>query len=347
MNRHSSQSLIPSFHVVPGSVVREILSSLRKTVIDIVSQTYLAHERGETVNPDSYFLRFPDEPTNRIIALPAAITAHTEEQSVSGLKWIASYPSNIKVGIPRASAVLILNDTQTGYPYALLEAALISSVRTAASAVLGAFWLNRRKRRADHLAIVGGGVIARNILEMFAADRWFFKTISIHDIDPASAQTLASFAKKTGCAKACEEVSLKEALRGDIVVFASSAGAPYVTGDGTFQAGQIILNISLRDIGPEIIAESDNFFDDVEHCLKANTSPHLAEQRYGHRRFVTGTIASLIREDLLPSYTKPLIFSPFGMGILDIALGHVVYNRALEKENAIPIPSFFGEENRW
>ena len=62
---------IQPFHVIPGAVVKDILNGLRHATIDMVAQTYLTHERGETVNPDSYFLRFPAQPANRIIALPA------------------------------------------------------------------------------------------------------------------------------------------------------------------------------------------------------------------------------------------------------------------------------------
>jgi ornithine cyclodeaminase len=47
----------------------------------------------------------------------------------------------------------------------------------------------------------------------------------------------------------------------------------------------VVLHISLRDLAPEILLASANIVDDIEHCLKANTSPHLTEQLIGNRDF--------------------------------------------------------------
>src|SRR5215467_9885851 len=103
--------------IINGKTVFEIVRAHRAECVGIVRDAYLAHADGKTVNPDSYFLKFPDQPDCRIIALPAYLGGGFD---VAGLKWIASYPRNIQRGLPRASAVLVLNDTQTGYPFAIL-----------------------------------------------------------------------------------------------------------------------------------------------------------------------------------------------------------------------------------
>ncbi|GAE70526.1 ornithine cyclodeaminase [Cutibacterium acnes JCM 18909] len=62
------------------------------------------------------------------------------------------------------------------------------------------------------------------------------------------------------------------------MLLATSAGTPYVPMSVRFQPNQLVLNISLRDLHPETIRTANNVFDDVEHCLKANTTPHLLEK---------------------------------------------------------------------
>ena len=128
----------PPFAVISGAQVRGALRGRERQIAELVEDTYRIHGAGDSVNPPSYFLRFPDRPSARIIALPASIGGKLR---VDGLKWISSFPDNVAAGIPRASAVLILNDHDTGYPFACLESSIISATRTAASAALAADWL--------------------------------------------------------------------------------------------------------------------------------------------------------------------------------------------------------------
>jgi len=61
----------PTFYVVPGSTVKRVIDDNKKQVFDAVEAAYRLHGSGNTLNPDSYFLRYPDRPSARIIALPA------------------------------------------------------------------------------------------------------------------------------------------------------------------------------------------------------------------------------------------------------------------------------------
>src|SRR5437867_7336500 len=171
--------------ILNGNTVCGILRAHRDECIEIVRDAYLAHDHGQSVNPDSYFLRFPGKPDSRIIALPAYLGNGFD---VAGLKWIASYPGNIQRGFPRASAVLVLNSYDTGYPFAILESSIISAARTAASAVLAAYWLSGRSRRAHSLGIVGTGFIARYVSEFLIDPGWAIEEVRLHDQSPLESE---------------------------------------------------------------------------------------------------------------------------------------------------------------
>jgi ornithine cyclodeaminase len=130
-------------------------------------------------------------------------------------------------------------------------------------------------------------------------------------------------------------------------VLATTAATPYIPAGTRFRPGQLVLNISLRDLAPEILPTVNNVFDDVEHCMKADTSPHLAEQLYGNRDFVTGTLAGVIEGAVTLDPARATVFSPFGLGILDLAVGHELYERARAAGRLLELPDFFGETRRW
>ncbi|KPI00272.1 Diaminopropionate biosynthesis, SbnB [Actinobacteria bacterium OK074] len=332
------------FDIVSGTVAREVVAESRREISRVVREAYLTHESGDTVNPNSYFLRFPDKPSARIIALPAYLGG---EHDVAGVKWIASFPENVERNVPRASAVLLLNDYATGYPFACLEASQISAARTAASCVLGAGLLHG-STRAARVAVVGAGVIARAILDFFAAEQWDIGEFTVYDQVPGYADRLARHARETLGVPATVADGTAAAVRdADLVVLATTAAAPHLTDPALLRPRQTVLNISLRDISPEIILASHNVVDDVEHCLTAGTSPHLAEQACGHRDFVDGTLAQVMRDKVRFDDDRPRIFSPFGLGVLDLAVGSFVHRRAVESGRTTSVDDFFGETERW
>ncbi|MEO3872014.1 2,3-diaminopropionate biosynthesis protein SbnB [Nonomuraea sp. B12E4] len=344
----SQQGSMPGFSVISGAQVDEVLRGQEKRVIDLVRQAYRAHGEGATTNPASYFLTFPDRPRARIIALPASIGGENEDARVDGLKWISSFPANIDSGLPRASGVLILNDPGTGYPYACLETSIISACRTAASAALAAGLLSQGRpaladRSAARIGFVGTGLIARHIAGHLAATGWSFARTGVYDLDRSYAERFA--AGLDGDVTVHD--SAEELIRSsDLIVFATVAAAPHITDPAWFAHHPLVLHISLRDLAPEVVLASANVVDDVDHCLRAGTSLHLTEQRTGDRAFVDGTLYDVMAGRLRPSAGRTLVFSPFGLGILDLAVGKHVHDEVRRAGALAVVDGFFHELDR-
>ncbi|MEU5883560.1 2,3-diaminopropionate biosynthesis protein SbnB [Spirillospora sp. NPDC047279] len=336
----------PSFSVISGAQVHEAVSGREEQVTRMIEAAYRLHGEGQTVNPDSYFLRFPDRPSSRIIALPASVKGDVD---VHGIKWISSFPENVQAGIPRASAVLILNDTATGYPFACLESSIISAARTAASAALAAVELSERRGvRPRRVGFFGVGLIARYIHTYLAGNGLAFDELGVHDLSREHAEGFKGYLERSEKGTVTIHESPEDLIRSaDLIVFATVAGEPHVTDPAWFGHNPLVLHVSLRDLSAEIILASYNVVDDVEHCMKANTSPHLAEQKAGHRDFVAGTLYDVLTGAATPPADRPVVFSPFGLGVLDLAVARYVYDRVAEDGGLQTVPGFFHELKRY
>jgi ornithine cyclodeaminase len=336
---------VPPFAVVPGAQVREALAGREREIVDLVEATYRLHGSGQSVNPPSYFLRFPDRPSSRIIALPASIGGGVR---VDGLKWISSFPENVDAGIPRASAVLILNDHDTGYPFACLEASVISATRTAASAALAADRLSRGRTRPTRVGFVGTGLIARYVHTFLARTGWSFDAIGVHDLSPDSAAGFRGYLERSGgTGTVTVHDTAEELIRSsDLIVFATVASRPHVTDRSWFDHAPLVLHVSLRDLAPEILLDAVNVVDDVEHCLKADTSPHLVEQVTGSRDFLAGTLDDVLAGRVAVPPDRTIVFSPFGLGVLDLAVGDFVYREVARSGRLHVVDDFFAELSR-
>jgi len=240
--------------IINGKTVFDIIRVHRDECIGIVRDAYLAHDHGQSVNPDSYFLRFPGKPDCRIIALPAYLGNGFH---VAGLKWIASYPGNVQRGFPRASAVLVLNSYDTGYPFAILESSIISAARTAASASLAAYWLNGQSRKAHSLGIVGTGFIARYVYDFLVDTGWEIDDVRLYDASPIESE---KFRDKTCRPERHRAVAVapdvEQLVRAcDLILFTTVASAPHIADAALFEHNPLVLHISLRDLAPEVLLQ--------------------------------------------------------------------------------------------
>jgi ornithine cyclodeaminase len=326
--------------ILRGGEVEDLLAGRETEIMDAVGRAYVAHRRGQSSLPHSTFLRFPDDDLNRIIALPAYLG---DGFGVAGMKWIASFPGNVKKGFARASAVLILNSAETGLPEAILESSLISARRTAASAALAAQLL-RKGRETGCAGLIGTGVINFETARFLAKAIPGLGRFAVHDLDRERAESFAGRLRELLGSTAVDVVDdPRELFRTcPLVAFATTAVKPHVSDLSDCLPGATILHTSLRDLTADVILAADNVVDDADHVSRASTSIHLAEQQAGNRDFIRCTIADLVTGEapVKKSEDQVTIVSPFGLGVLDLAVGQLARDRAKETGRGTVIEGF-------
>ncbi|MGC5033663.1 2,3-diaminopropionate biosynthesis protein SbnB [Micromonospora sp. DT229] len=330
----------PPFTVLSGPEVAEQIEGSRPELVTVVRRAYLAHAAERSSLPHSSFLRFAGRERDRIIALPGFLD---DDDPVAGIKWISSFPGNREHGLARASAVLLLNDMATGYPQACMEASIVSATRTAASAVLGAEALVG-DRRAARIGFIGTGLIAGHVHRFLRDLGWRTDGYLLHDVDPRAAHRFAERALADGVPAATVLDDGDAVLSAaDLVVLATVASTPHLTRPESLEHRPVVLHLSLRDLAPDLVLRSQNITDDTDHAVRERTSLHLTEQQVGHRRFVDGTLADVIEGRLVRDPDRPVLFSPFGLGVLDLAVGRWVHRRVVADGGGHTVPDFFAQ----
>jgi N-[(2S)-2-amino-2-carboxyethyl]-L-glutamate dehydrogenase len=330
-----------SLLVLRGPDIRDVLTGKEVEIMAAVKEAYCQHSAGNSFLPHSVFVRFPGREKERIIALPGYLGGNDE---TAGIKWIASFPGNMKRGMSRASAITVLNSLSTGRPEALLEGSLISAARTAASAALAADVLHRTGD-IDVLGMVGCGLISREIMKFISSLPRKIGEVLLYDVTPEHAARygdhIGSYLRNVPIRISA---SAEEVLRrASVVAFATTAVKPTVASISMCRPGTTILHISLRDLMPDAILHADNIVDDVEHVLRAETSVHLAEQKVGHHNFIRCTLADVLTGKQPPRLDPSAVvaFSPFGLGVLDLALAKLALKYARSRGSGIRVDEFF------
>jgi ornithine cyclodeaminase/alanine dehydrogenase-like protein (mu-crystallin family) len=131
-----------------------------KVIIDLLEQAFLEKGHCRVEMPPKPGIH--TMPNAFIHAMPAYIPSLRS----AGIKWVSGYPENFKRGLPYISGLMILNDVETGIPYAVMDCAWITGMRTGAASALSAKYLARPD--SETVGILACGVQGRTNLEALA-----------------------------------------------------------------------------------------------------------------------------------------------------------------------------------
>jgi 2,3-diaminopropionate biosynthesis protein SbnB len=322
--------------------VRILLANREPEIMGVIEAAYCIHARGGTNCPHSLFLRLGERNDSRIIALPAYVG---DRMDVAGIKWISSFPSNLDVGLPRASGLIVLNSVQTGRAYALMEGSIISAKRTAASATVAATRLVPETESVTHIGMIGCGQINREVLTFMMKAFPRITDVTAFDCNATRLDAFVSFCERNFSVNAKPVKAAAEVLEaGRLVSIATNAVDPHIATLSPCPASTLILHLSLRDLAPEIMYGVENIVDDIDHVCRASTSLDRATRALGTRNFIRTTIGAILTGEAEPPARdgRIVVFSPFGLGILDVCLASHVYRSALINGRGRVLEGFHG-----
>jgi ornithine cyclodeaminase len=309
--------------------VRAAMGDSIRGYVEALRTALALHAEGKTAQPLKPYLRWRERGhiADRIIAMPGYVGG---EHAMAGIKWIGSKHDNPSArGIPRASAVIVLNDPETHFPVAIMEGGEISGMRTAGVTVLAAEYLARPGFQS--VALVGCGFIGRlhalGLLESFPA----IERIHLYDHDRRAARALADELGEVAQVQASAEAAV---CRGELVVPCTVTAKPYIELDW-LMPGAFVSNISIMDVKPEVYLGVDKLLvDDWEQANRERkTINQLVLAGRLRQSDLHAELGDVVR-GIKPGRETPderILLNPMGMAIEDVACAAAVYRTAREQ----------------
>jgi ornithine cyclodeaminase/alanine dehydrogenase-like protein (mu-crystallin family) len=278
---------------------------------DAVRDAFVAHARGEwSMQPKLYVTNYP---AGDFRAMPALGGGHAL------LKWVTSFPGNPAHGLPTVSGLVLLSDAETGELLAVLDAAAVTALRTAAAAVIAADTLCRAG--ASSYAVVGCGVNGAETARMLVARG--IRPL-VWDVDEARRNAVALQLSAEAA------TSAESALRCETVITVTP-GRDVLYAEGSLEPGQHVSLMGADGPGKAEVA--------VEELVRAHLFCDDWEQASHGGELAAAVDAGLVEPDQVTELGPVLtgdadgrrsaedvtLFDSTGLAIQDLAIAIAAY----------------------
>ncbi len=285
--------------------------------VNAVEAAFRAFAEGRALMPSKVYLDLP-EFDGDFRAMPARMGEY------AGVKWVNAHPKNReRHGLPTVMGTYILSDPKTAFPLAIMDATLLTALRTGAAA--GVATKHLANPGFDRIGFVGCGVQARMFrdahrvlgdFEVFAADK--------------NRDAAEGFARESGG----RVVSLEEAAGCPVVCIATPSTTPVIK-RAWVKAGTHINAMGAdgpgkQELDVEVLLAARIVIDELEqstHGGELNVPISKGQLTISQIAATLGdVIAGKAKGRTQPSDIT--VFDSTGLAIQDVALAAAIYERA-------------------
>ena len=287
--------------------------------VEAVAESFVAQAEGTAQMPPKVYLDLPEHHGD-FRAMPASM------DGAAGVKWVNSHPENpVRHGLPSVMGVYILSDPETAYPEAILDATLLTALRTGAAAAVASRRLAIEAPAT--VGFVGSGVQATFLFTAHRAVYGDTFQALFADLDPARAQTLAG-------ALGGRAVSVEEASGADIVCTSTPSRSPVV--ERPWLAPHAHVNAmgadaeGKQELDPAILRDARVFIDEREQATHSGEiNVPLARGDFAEAD-LAGTLGQALTDAVPVDRQALTVFDSTGLALQDLALARRLVARARE-----------------
>ena len=319
-----------------------------KGTMQATERSFFLHGKEDFIQPGKPVIRWggpeTEETTGRIMSMPSFLGGNEYEAELKekdligpvnapGIKYIPSKPHNpSKHNLPRANAVIIINDPDTLMPACIMDGTLVSAMRTGAASGVAVKHLARKDSKV--MGLVGGSVQGITQTLAFKEGAPGLEICKIFDINRDMSEKFVREMTEMGVDMEFQIVDSAEAVfrDSDVISTATMAKAPYVDGSW-YKEGALHCEISFWDTTPEALKHVDFVVVDDWYQVRhhgVDVSCRAVKEGVIPEETVRGNLGEII-VGKVPGRTsdkEKIFFNPIGMGIHDLSEAHRVYENA-------------------
>ena len=239
-------------------------------LVGAVEAGFRAYAAGEVILPDKASQVFDKETQDRINCMPSTVRT----LGVAGVKWVSVFPENPSLrGLRNVGGAMVLSSIQDGSTLCVMDASMLTALRTAAVDTLAARYL--AKRETSSLALVGTGEQAAYHARLLAA-AGSGVAVRVSGRTAAHADSLASALATEGLDAESFGSDMAAAVGGaDIIVTAISGQEPVLKADW-IRGGALYCHVGGWEDEYAVARRADMIVCDDWHSLKHRGSPTIA-----------------------------------------------------------------------
>ena len=317
--------------ILTGREIEKYLSM--KQVLSIVEAAFAAYGRGKVQMPPKTYLHL-DRYHGDFRAMPAYI----EGLEACGVKWVNVHPHNRRGGLPSIMALILLSDTRTGYPLAVMDGTHITNFRTGAAGGLAAQYCARED--SSRIGFVGCGVQAYHQL-LALKEIFTVRHISAYDNDRLQQARFIKAAAAAGLT-AVPSGSVAECVGDrDIVITTTPSRKPIVR-SAWIGAGTHINAVGADATGKQelegaLLKRAKIVVDDVAQASHSGEINVPLSKRVIGFSDIYATLGEVITGSKAgrASSEEITIFDSTGLAIQDVAVASYVYRKAMRSRRAV------------